>query len=43
MREGHEGHPSYDRGYADGRAARSKAVAAYADEIGHEPSVLRTV
>ena len=32
---------AYDRGYSDGKAATSSAVAAYAKEIGYVPSILR--
>jgi len=41
MRKDHEGLGAYDRGYAAGQAAAHAAVAAYAKEIGYEPTILR--
>jgi hypothetical protein len=41
MRPDHQGLLAYDRGYEDGRRATQEAVAAYAREIGYEPSILR--
>jgi hypothetical protein len=37
----HPGFAAYERGYADGRRARSEAVDKFCREIGHKPSVLR--
>ena len=37
----HAGYESYDRGYSDGRKARQDAVAAYCQEIGYQPTILR--
>jgi hypothetical protein len=37
----HQNEPDYDRGYADGQAARNKAVNTFCDEIGFKPSILR--
>ncbi len=42
MRPDHQGHPSYDNGYEDGRTARSKAVSEYCKEIGYKPNFFRT-
>lgn len=42
MRRDCVGLGAYDRGYAEGRASANVAVAAYAAEIGYEPTVLRT-
>jgi hypothetical protein len=36
-----EGLGAYDRGYADGQAARSNAIKAYAEAVGYEPTILR--
>jgi hypothetical protein len=36
-----EGLGAYDRGYADGRLARSNAIASYANEVGYRPTILR--
>ncbi len=33
---------AYDRGYAEGRAARHTAISWYAVEVGYEPTILRT-
>jgi hypothetical protein len=37
----HEGHPSYDEGYAAGRKAANKAIDAYCKKIGYKPDILR--
>lgn len=42
MRPNREGLGAYDRGYADGRAARGRAATAYAKEVGYVPGVLRS-
>lgn len=36
--EGHRLGPDYDRGYEAGRTAKNSAVAAYAKEVGHDPT-----
>ena len=41
VRDDHEGHPSYDRGYEEGRSAANAAISTYAKEIGYTPNILR--
>lgn len=41
MKPDAKGHPSYDRGYAEGQAATSRAISAYCLEIQYQPSLFR--
>lgn len=41
MDKDREGLGAYDRGYAEGKKSRGKALKAYAKEIGYKPTILR--